>query len=906
MSVTSQPPRPDGLRTVAEFVAALKRLRAWSGMTLRQLEARAGAAGHVLPRSTAAAMLSRVTLPRRELVVAFVGACGLGESSVVEWLAARDALVAGADGTRGPDGTPGMPTLFGPDLEGAAVPAEPAEGRPDPAVPAYRRPVPAMLPPAVADFTGRDTEAQAVLSRLTAGAGRPHAGPALVAISGMGGVGKSALAVHVAHRAASAFPDGQLWVNLRGADTSALPAAEVLARFLRAFGVPDRVISADPAERVAQYRSSLAGRRVLVVLDNAASAEQIRPLLPGAASCAVLVTSRNRLTDLEGAYRLDLGVFRGADGIRLLGHIAADGRVEAQPSTAAEIVRLCGDLPLAIRIAGARVAARPGLGLRHLAAALGDEHRRLDRLTMGDLAVRTSLALSYRALDAGARRLFRLLGLFTASDFPDWLPAVVLESSPDEVEAHVDALVDAQLLMVTDDRATAGCRYRFHDLVRVFAAERAEAEESLGDRDRALRRGLGGWLAVADRMAAGIPGPCYARISGPALRPPIPGWTGRGVDPEEWFDAELAALLSAVRQACRLKLDDLAFDLAGCLEKYFDLRGMYADWAALNTEVMAVCHSSGNLLGEAVMLRGLIDVWTWIDQDRNESAMARQHADASRLLEMFTALGHLPGSSDASVMCAWSLTAAGAHAQAVSMAEEALRLARKSGHVGGEARAYLALAVATFDQGQFDIAIAHITAALERAHVMGNARWEATVLQFAGIGLREMGDLTTSQEMLDRSLAISRRYRDTYTEVLTLLALARLHMRRGDPAARSTAEQALALSREYRMGHHLAEALQILGEIELAAGNNDDAITLLEESVQRWRRRGWHSLQAAALVSLGHAYTGVDPAAARRAFTEAEALSGSVHIREEGKQQERHVPHAVTGGAGADRALYPE
>ncbi|MFC3742371.1 ATP-binding protein [Paractinoplanes deccanensis] len=886
MPVEPQPPRPHGPRTAAELVAALRRLRAWSGLTLRDLEARAATAGNVLPRSTAAAMLNRATLPRRELVVAFVGACGLDASEVAEWTAAHEALAAG---TRDPTAAVGMPATIAPaepEVEDTAAPAGTASERPDGAAPAgtagerpelaapaHHRPVPAMLPPGIGDFTGRDGEASAVLSRLTADASRPHDGPALAAISGMGGVGKSVLAVHVAHRAASAFPDGQLWVNLRGADTSALPAAEVLARFLRAFGVPDRVISADPAERAAQYRSLLAGRRVLVVLDNAASAEQIRPLLPGAASCAVLVTSRNRLTDLEGAYRLDLGVFGGEEGIRLLGRIAADGRVGTEPSTAAEIVRLCGDLPLAIRIAGARLAARPALGLEHLAAALGDERRRLDRLTMGDLAVRTSLAFSYRALDAGAQRLFRLLGLFAASDLPDWLPAVVLEASQEEAEAHVEALVDAQLLKVTANGA-AGCRYRFHDLVRVFAAERAEAEDSPRDRDQALRHGLGGWLAVAERMAADIPGPCYARIAGPAPRPPIAGWAGWGVDPEEWFDAELAALLSAVRQACRLRLDDLAFDLAGCLEKYFDLRGMYADWAALNTEVMEVCRSSGNLLGEAVMLRGLIDVSTWIDQDSGGSAMARQHADASRLLEMFTALGHLPGRSDASVMCAWSLTAEGAHAQAVGMAEQARELAQKSAHVGGEARARLALAVATFEQGQFDIAVAHTRAALERARVLGNARWEATALQFAGIGLREMGDLATSHEMLDRSLAISRHYRDTYTEVLTLLALARLHLRRGDPAARSTAELALALSREYRMGHHLAEALQVLGEIEFAAGNRDRAITLLEESVRRWRQRGWYSLQAAALVSLGHAYTGVDPAAARRAFAEADAISG--------------------------------
>jgi len=209
--MASQPPRPDGPRTATEFVAALGRLRGWSGLTLRDLEARAAAGGHVLPRSTAAAALSRATLPRRELVVAFVSACGLNESEMAEWLATHEALAAGARRPMAAVGMPAMTASSGLDIEDTAAPSEPADGEPDPAAPVYGRPVPAMLPAAVGDFIGRDAEARAVLSRLTADAGRPEAGPALAVLSGMGGVGKSALAVHVAHRAASAFPDGQLW-----------------------------------------------------------------------------------------------------------------------------------------------------------------------------------------------------------------------------------------------------------------------------------------------------------------------------------------------------------------------------------------------------------------------------------------------------------------------------------------------------------------------------------------------------------------------------------------------------------------------------------------------------------------------------------------------------------------------
>ncbi|MGC7094286.1 BTAD domain-containing putative transcriptional regulator [Amycolatopsis lurida] len=724
---------------------------------------------------------------------------------------------------------------------------------------------PALLPAGVPDFTGRPGESAVLREELTGRAG-------VTVIAGMGGVGKTALAVHAAHQVAEAYPDGQLWANLRGAEASPLKPGDVLARFLRAFGVADRAIPAEPAERAELYRTLLAGRKVLVLLDNAASEEQVRPLLPGTPTSAVVITSRARLTALEGARRIDLDVFTADEAVGLLARVAGAHRVHAEAEDAHEIVGLCGALPLGVRIAGARLAARPAWRLAHLAAQLRDA--RLDRLATGDLAVRASLTLSYRGLEERERRLFRLLGLFEVPDFPAWLAATVLDCPVDEATEHAEALVDAHLLSVSGTDPAGQYRYRFHDLVRLFAAERAEAEEPEDVRRRVLSRGLGGWLALAERMAAKIPGPCYASISGNAVRPPVErvlrGFRDEWAD--SWFDAERAALLSAVRQACRLRDAELAFDLAGCLEKYFDLRGTYPDWAKLNTEVMAVCRETGNRLGEAVMLRGLLDVTTWITDGRDGNAMARLHAEALRLLEMFTGLGHERGMSDAAVMCAWSFTATGAYTEAVAMAERALRLAEGSDHLGGRIRAELALALAHFQNRHVDVAITHADNALEHARVLGNPRCVATALQFAGIGHRELGRFDTSRRMLEESLAVSRRYRDNYTEVLTLLALARLHFQCGDPEAMPTAEASLALSREYRMTHHLAEALELLGELELAAGNPAGAVPHLEESVALWRTRGWHSFLATALTALGKAYSATDPRAAVTVFDEARAL----------------------------------
>ncbi|HWG99972.1 MAG TPA: tetratricopeptide repeat protein [Pilimelia sp.] len=879
------PPRPGQAATPAEFVAALRALRLWSGLTFRQLAARARASGDHLAVSTLASVLGRCTLPRREVVAGFVRACGLDERAVAAWVAARDALVARC----------GQP----------ADPGAQAAGREPPAPGARPAPVaPNMLPPDIPDFTGRAGHVRLLRDLLTAPRTGEHGCGAqpVAAISGMGGIGKTTLALHVAHLLAGAYPDGQLWVDLRDAEGSALDPGDVLARFLRALGVDARAIPDERSERAEVYRTLLADRRVLVVLDNAVSERQIRPLLPGAPTCAVVVTSRPRLTGLEGARHVELELFSPDEAIALLARIADDERVRCHPGAAAEIAEYCGGLPLAVRIAGARLAARPAWRPTHLAAMLGDERRRLDRLATGDLAVRASLALSYRELDPEPRRLFRLLAHIDVPDFPGWLAAAVLDRPFEEAAEHLETLVDAQLLAVAGTDAADQVRYRFHDLVRLFAVDSAAADEPPEAVAQAIVRGLGGWVTLAERMVPAIPGPCFALIASPAPRP-VFDWAREyacGVDALDWFDAERAALVSAARQACRLDLSDLAFDLAGCLEKYFDLRGMYGDWASLNTEVMAVCRRAGNLLGEAVMLRGLIDVRTWSADSGDGAAMARLHADSFRLLEMFGALGHDRGSADAAVMCSWALTAAGSYPDAVAMADRALRLAAGSGHLGGEARAQLALALAAFEQGRFDAAAVHTAAALERARRLGNPRWEATALQFSGIAHRELGDLDESHRLLTESLVISRAYRDDYTAALALLALAQLHVRRGDPGAREAAEQALALSREYHMAHHLAEALQLLGEIELAEGCPARAVPYLEESLSLWRTRGWHSFQAATLTSLGRALREADPAAAREAFREAHAMFTRL-----GRTDRAAALEPLLGATAADRRADP-
>lgn len=364
-------------------------------------------------------------------------------------------------------------------------------------------PPPAQLPPTIADFTGRDPQID-LLERALDG----HRAPAVAAISGMGGVGKTVLAVHVAHRLAVRFPDGRLYADLGG--EAGEPSA-VLGGFLAALGIAGHAVPEPLEQRSALFRSLLAGRRVLIVVDNAASERQVRPLLPGSPGSALIVTSRTPLAGLESARRLELEVFGADEATSLLAKLAGTVRVAAEPEAADAIARLCAYVPLAVRIAGARLASRRHWSLAHLAERLGDERRRLDELSAGDLTVRAGFAASYTRLPADTRALFRLLGLLEMTDFAAWVAAALLEVPVESARARLEALVDAQLLGTAGNDST---RYRFHDLVRLYARERAYEEDEPAVRAAALTRTIGAWLSLSERAAERVPGPCYAAIHG--------------------------------------------------------------------------------------------------------------------------------------------------------------------------------------------------------------------------------------------------------------------------------------------------------------------------------------------------------------------------------------------------------
>lgn len=399
--------------------------------------------------------------------------------------------------------------------------------------------VPRLLPADVADFTGR-REALAALLEGPAGqyGAGPEAGPdgtvepgaeagltavPVTVISGRAGVGKTTLAIRAAHRLTPRYPDGQLFASLSGPGGAAVRPGDVLARFLRALGVPEPEIPADAEERAEMYRDRLAGRRVLVVLDGAGSQEQVAALLPGTAGCRVLITSRQRLTGLPAARRVELAPFDRAEALDLLARIAGRRRVEDEPAAAAALCAACDDLPLALRGAAARLVARPHWRVAELHRRLLECARPLDELSRSGADVRAGIAAGYASRTPGARRLLRLLAVPRTASFASWAGAPLLRTDPLTSLDLLEELAEAYLLEVEVDAVTGTARYRLPGLVRAFARERLAAEETAGAHRSALERYLGALLYLLDearRRAArsGRHGRTRRGGPGPAVR----------------------------------------------------------------------------------------------------------------------------------------------------------------------------------------------------------------------------------------------------------------------------------------------------------------------------------------------------------------------------------------------------
>jgi tetratricopeptide (TPR) repeat protein len=670
--------------------------------------------------------------------------------------------------------------------------------------------VPAQLPPDITAFTGRESELATLRNRIAPiQGGSANGGSRAVAIStivGKPGIGKSALAIHLAHQLAASFPDGQLYVDLRGGRPERLSPPEVLSQFLRALGVVEEKALMDFDEQVARYRSLLAGRHILLVLDNAADAVQVRPLLPGSQTCAVLITSRNPLYSLEGATPLTLDVLDAATAVELLGKLAGPERTAHEFKAAGEIASYCGKLPLALRIAGAKLAARPAWPLAILADRLADERRRLSELRAGDLEVRTSFTPSYQDLESADARVFRLLSLLDGPDVAAGIVATLSGVSPEEAERSLERLLDAQLL-----ETPAPDRYRLHDLLRLFAQERVQEEESEETRTDALKRAIR-WYRASLEIANERLGP--ERLQHAGEESIFPNYAAA----LSWLEAERPNLVAAIRQAYANGWDSFTWQLSENLFDFFNLRKYWRDWQTTSELGLQAAQRSGDQRAQGRMLHN----HGYVLRER------RSYQEAIALIEesiaIFRGLDDRFWEGRALGTLGTAYRSQQRFQQAIDCYEQSLRIRREVGDRLGEGQTLQAIGTTYRQHGRVDNAIDALRASLAIFQEIGDRRGESRTLGLLGNTYLEQQRPAEAAALLKRSLFISRETGARYVEARTLTDLGQLFTgQRRYAEAVSSLEEALAIFRTIGDRYAEGQTLRNLAIVFEASGDRKSA-----------------------------------------------------------------------------------
>jgi tetratricopeptide (TPR) repeat protein/DNA-binding XRE family transcriptional regulator len=765
---------PGGSAEAGGFGRLLRDHRRTAGLTQEELAERSG----ISVRAIADAESGRTKRPHRRSVQLMAAALHLAGPDRAAFCAAGRGRTIDAEHMLAGDGGP--------------IPV-PQDGRPpvgEPGQPsgraAFGAVVPRQLPGAVSHFTGRAAEL-AALTGLLDQAGPVAPGTVVIsAIGGTAGVGKTALALHWAHQVAARFPDGQLYVNLRGFDPSGTPAtaAEAIRGFLHALNVPAGSIPASPVAQAGLYRSLLSGQRMLIVLDNARDEQQVRPLLPASPASQVIVTSRNQLSGLaaaEGARLVTLDVPSHAEAAHMLTARLGAARAAAEPAAVDRIAGLCACLPLALAVAAARAAARPRFPLAALADELADAAGRLDALDAGDpgSSVRAVFSWSCRQLSGEAARMFRLLGLHPGPDIS--VPGAASLAGMAEAGARrlLHQLARAHLIA----EHLPG-RYAFHDLLRAYAAEQARHTGSGDEGHAAIGRVLDHYLHTA-AGAARLLDPAMEPV---ALAPPRPGAAaGKPADYRQaraWFEAEHQVLLAAVSLAAGSGLDAHAWQLPWAMTDFLQACGHWQEWAATQRTALAAANRLGDAAAQAVSSRLLASAWTDL----------------------------------------------GDHDRALGLYATSLTLYQRLGNRRGQAKIHHSLCALAERQGRYADALGHSEQALRLFKAIGDKPSEAATLNSVGWCHGLLGDYQQARVCCRQALILTAEIGDRWTEgcVWDSVGYAEHHLGNLAEAA-ACYQRALSILRE--SGARVSEAgtLTRLGDTRHAAGE-------LAQAGQAWRR----------------------------------------------------------------------
>lgn len=706
--------------------------------------------------------------------------------------------------------------------------------------------VPAQLPPDVAAFTGRQEQLAQLDGLLLAQATDQPTAIVISAISGTAGVGKTALAVHWAHRVADRFPDGQLYVNLRGYHPGRpVPPGEALARLLTGLGVDGQDLPLDLEDRAARYRSELAHRQLLIVLDNASSVEQVRPLLPGTRSCAVVVTGRDRLAGLvalHGAHRLVLDLLPSADAVTLLRQLIG-ARVEADPAAAAELAEQCSRLPLALRVASERAAARPASPLAELVAELRDRQHRLVLLD-GDghppASVRAVFSWSVQQLPATAVRTFRLLGLHPGPDLDRYAAAALAGTRLEVAGRSLELLLDAYLL-----HPTGPGRYGMHDLLRAYAGHLAGTEEPAAERDAAIERLLGYYagtaVAAMDRLH---PAEAHLRRSVPKPTTPTPALADLDTA-RTWLDGDRACLVAAVAHATANGWHNHAVQQSGTLARYLE-NGHLLDALAVHEHAYHAAGRAGDPAGQANAQRLLATIY-----DRTgEHELAAEHFQQA--LARFRQTGDLLGEARTLNSLGNQDGWIGRRQMAAERYEQALALFRKLDDQTGEAVALLNLGNEAVFAGHHQRAIDYYSQALALFQRLRHYQGEANTLNNLGSSAQRQGDYAAAAGYWRHAVQLFQRLGDLVGEALAQSGIGLNLARLGRPdQAIAHLEQLHASTRDLTHPQLQASILNNLGEATRRAGRHTDAVEHFTQALSLAASHRLGDAQGTAHLGLG-------------------------------------------------------
>jgi tetratricopeptide (TPR) repeat protein/transcriptional regulator with XRE-family HTH domain len=766
----------------------LRRFRTRAGLTQAALAEKAGLSEQAI------SVLERGTRsrPRMDTIRSLTAALGLDDAEANQFLTvARGKRSAGRT---------------------TASPVQP---------PSEALPVPWQLPPAVPDFTGRAAQIDAILSVLRAPAGVPTEGVGQVAVTGMGGIGKTALAIQAAHRLADSYPDGHLYLNLRGyGPGTPISPVDAVRQLLRSLGLDSRLIPDEVEEAAALLRSLLAGRRVLLLLDNATDTSHVFPLLPGSPGSAAIITSRGSLTALPGARQIRLDALSESESVQLLTGVIGQARVAAEPSAAETLALFAGRLPLAVRLIGGRLAARPNWPIQHLVDLLRDEERRLDSLGSDETGVRASIASSVRFLESSDRELDReaaqalpMLSVPDGSDVLTVVAARLLDIPIRRGDAILERLVDLNLL-----ESVAPERYRFHDLIRAYARELAEETLTPRERDQGLGRVLSFYIATGWACHA-LTHPTSPRLKLATISSELVPSFADGASALRWFDDEHRNLMDRAAQASSTSLAQTALipELALAMFGYHEPRRRWvemqelgrglADLAArLNLSLAAawlqhdaaIPEVENGDLESAVPL--LATALTMFEEQNDLSGQSRccssltyvlshlGRADealefGNRSLALSQELGDTTLEGVAYIAVGNLYNQAGDHQRADEALERGIMLAEKSGDPRSLFKRYINAGFSHLVVQRIDDAIAQLQRGLAVAATSQNEVGTEEAHQTLALAFGARGDFETARQHAEAALELARRLKDGIREGRVLLELARINAATGKRSA---------------------------------------------------------------------------------------------------------------------------